>query len=110
MPVFENLTTLSIKSVMIQGWQAMPVLLRSCPRLESLYIGVQNQTTHTSFIVFTSFEFGMAYFVRCFFLFLSGTVTLYNGCMWGCLCLPFKVEQRIVAHVLSCEEDEDFRV
>ncbi|CAF2265288.1 BnaCnng57020D [Brassica napus] len=39
MPVFENLTTLSVKSVMIQGWQAMPILLRSCPRLESLYIG-----------------------------------------------------------------------
>ncbi|KAF8046370.1 hypothetical protein N665_3764s0001 [Sinapis alba] len=39
MPVFNNLTTLSIKSVMIQGWQAMPLLLRSCPRLESLIIG-----------------------------------------------------------------------
>ncbi|KAL0725433.1 hypothetical protein Bca4012_040032 [Brassica carinata] len=39
MPVFENLTTLSIKTAMIQGWQAMPLLLRSCPRLETLYIG-----------------------------------------------------------------------
>ncbi|CAH2060128.1 unnamed protein product, partial [Thlaspi arvense] len=40
MPVFKNLTVLNIKTVMIQGWQGMPLLLRSCPHLESLYIGV----------------------------------------------------------------------
>ncbi|KAG7566525.1 FBD domain [Arabidopsis suecica] len=39
MPVFKNLTILNIKSVMQQGWQAMPLLLRNCPNLESLYLG-----------------------------------------------------------------------
>ncbi|XP_010431465.1 PREDICTED: putative F-box protein At3g58860 [Camelina sativa] len=39
MPVFKNLTILNVRSVMQQGWQAMPLLLRNCPRLESLYLG-----------------------------------------------------------------------
>nr|VDD57788.1 unnamed protein product [Brassica oleracea] len=37
MPVFNNLKSfLRIKSDKKRGWQAMPVLLRSCPRLETL--------------------------------------------------------------------------
>ncbi|ESQ44195.1 hypothetical protein EUTSA_v10006456mg [Eutrema salsugineum] len=39
MPAFKNLTLLNIKTVMIQGWQAMPLLLRSCTNLETLYLG-----------------------------------------------------------------------
>ncbi|XP_006292522.2 putative F-box protein At3g58860 [Capsella rubella] len=39
MPVFKNLTVLNIRSVMQQGWQAMPLLLKNCPRLESLFLG-----------------------------------------------------------------------
>ncbi|XP_010507531.2 PREDICTED: putative F-box protein At3g58860 [Camelina sativa] len=39
MPVFKNLTILNVRSVVQQGWQAMPLLLRNCPRLESLYLG-----------------------------------------------------------------------
>ncbi|CAA0387308.1 putative F-box protein [Arabidopsis thaliana] len=39
MPVFKNLTTLNIRTVMQQGWQAMPLLLKNCPNLETLYLG-----------------------------------------------------------------------
>ncbi|CAL9245853.1 unnamed protein product [Arabidopsis halleri] len=39
MPVFKNLTMLNIRSVMQQGWQAMPLLLRNCPNLETLILG-----------------------------------------------------------------------
>ncbi|CAN6905264.1 hypothetical protein Bca4012_095647 [Brassica carinata] len=39
MPVFNNLKSfLRIKSDKKRGWQAMPVLLRSCPRLETLVL------------------------------------------------------------------------
>ncbi|CAH8269097.1 unnamed protein product [Arabidopsis lyrata] len=38
MPVFNNLKLLSIWSDMNRGWQAMPVLLRNCPHLETLII------------------------------------------------------------------------
>lgn len=38
MPVFNNLKVLSIWSDMNRGWQAMPVLLRNCPHLETLII------------------------------------------------------------------------
>ncbi|CAA0406108.1 unnamed protein product [Arabidopsis thaliana] len=38
MPVFKNLKSLSIKSVESRGWQAMPVLLRNCPHLETLVL------------------------------------------------------------------------
>ncbi|CAH8269109.1 unnamed protein product [Arabidopsis lyrata] len=38
MPVFKNLKSLAIKSNESRGWQAMPVLLRNCPHLESLVI------------------------------------------------------------------------
>ncbi|XP_010512107.1 PREDICTED: F-box/LRR-repeat protein At3g58900-like isoform X2 [Camelina sativa] len=38
MPVFNNLKLLSIWSDMTRGWQAMPVLLRNCPHLETLMI------------------------------------------------------------------------
>lgn len=41
MPVFNNLKSfLRIKSDKKRGWQAMPVLLRSCPRLETLVLEV----------------------------------------------------------------------
>ncbi|KAG5386369.1 hypothetical protein IGI04_037839 [Brassica rapa subsp. trilocularis] len=36
MPVFNNLKSLRIKSDKKRGWQAMPVLLRNCPRLDIL--------------------------------------------------------------------------
>ncbi|CAL9234219.1 unnamed protein product [Arabidopsis halleri] len=36
MPVFNNLKFLCIKSDKERGWQAMPVLLRNCPHLETL--------------------------------------------------------------------------
>ncbi|KAG7634935.1 F-box domain [Arabidopsis suecica] len=38
MPVFNNLTFLVIESSMDIRWQAMPVLLKNCPRLETLVI------------------------------------------------------------------------
>ncbi|KAG2326302.1 hypothetical protein Bca52824_009030 [Brassica carinata] len=38
MPVFENLKSFAIKSDKGCGWQAMPALLRNCPRLETLVI------------------------------------------------------------------------
>ncbi|CAL9224385.1 unnamed protein product [Arabidopsis halleri] len=38
MPVFKNLKSLTIKSEESRGWQAMPVLLRNCPHLETLLI------------------------------------------------------------------------
>ncbi|XP_020880546.1 putative F-box protein At3g58820 isoform X1 [Arabidopsis lyrata subsp. lyrata] len=38
MPVFKNLKSLAIKSNKERGWQAMPVLLRNCPHLETLVI------------------------------------------------------------------------
>jgi len=41
MPVFNNLKVLSIWSDMNRGWQAMPVLLRNCPHLETLIIEVE---------------------------------------------------------------------
>ncbi|CAA7016730.1 unnamed protein product [Microthlaspi erraticum] len=36
MPVFNNLKTLCVTSEEGRGWQAMPVLLRNCPHLETL--------------------------------------------------------------------------
>jgi len=41
MPVFKNLKSLSIKSAENRGWQAMPVLLRNCPHLETLVLEVR---------------------------------------------------------------------
>uniref|UniRef100_A0A0D2ZYI7 FBD domain-containing protein n=1 Tax=Brassica oleracea var. oleracea TaxID=109376 RepID=A0A0D2ZYI7_BRAOL len=38
MPVFNNLLNLSIESDKEKGWQVMPVLLKSCPRLHTLVI------------------------------------------------------------------------
>ncbi|XP_010512120.1 PREDICTED: F-box/LRR-repeat protein At3g58930-like [Camelina sativa] len=38
MPVFKNLKMLGIESEEGRGWQAMPVLLRNCPHLETLII------------------------------------------------------------------------
>ncbi|CAL9224383.1 unnamed protein product [Arabidopsis halleri] len=38
LPVFNNLKSLSIKSDESRGWQAMPVLLRNCPHLETLVL------------------------------------------------------------------------
>ncbi|CAL9224386.1 unnamed protein product, partial [Arabidopsis halleri] len=38
MPVFKNLKSLSIKSEESRGWQAMPVLLRNSPHLETLVL------------------------------------------------------------------------
>ncbi|CAN7054531.1 unnamed protein product [Brassica oleracea var. botrytis] len=39
-PVFNNLLTLSIESDKAHGWQAMPLLLESCPNLHTLVIKV----------------------------------------------------------------------
>ncbi|CAF2048503.1 BnaA09g55370D [Brassica napus] len=36
MPVFNNLKSLNIKSHKERGWQAVPVLLRNCPHLETI--------------------------------------------------------------------------
>ncbi|KFK40003.1 hypothetical protein AALP_AA3G317500 [Arabis alpina] len=36
MPVFNNLKHLRLRSAVNRGWQAMPVLLRNCPHLETL--------------------------------------------------------------------------
>ncbi|KAG7543050.1 FBD domain [Arabidopsis thaliana x Arabidopsis arenosa] len=38
MPVFNNLKLLTLKSHKSRGWQAMPVLLRNCPHLETLVL------------------------------------------------------------------------
>ncbi|KAG7543774.1 F-box domain [Arabidopsis thaliana x Arabidopsis arenosa] len=38
MPVFKNLKSLTIKSEESRGWQAMPVLLRNSPHLETLVL------------------------------------------------------------------------
>ncbi|XP_020874195.1 putative F-box/LRR-repeat protein At4g13960 [Arabidopsis lyrata subsp. lyrata] len=38
LPVFNNLKSLTIKSEESRGWQAMPVLLRNCPHLETLVL------------------------------------------------------------------------
>ncbi|CAL9224384.1 unnamed protein product, partial [Arabidopsis halleri] len=38
LPVFNNLKSLTIKSDESRGWQAMPVLLRNCPHLETLFL------------------------------------------------------------------------
>ncbi|CAL9224389.1 unnamed protein product [Arabidopsis halleri] len=46
MPVFHNLKSLSIKSEESLGWQAMPVLLRNSPHLETLVLeGVLHYVT-----------------------------------------------------------------
>ncbi|KAJ0234536.1 F-box domain-containing protein [Hirschfeldia incana] len=47
MPVFTNLLTLSIESDEAQGWQAMPLLLESCPNLHTLVIkGLVHRVTN----------------------------------------------------------------
>ncbi|XP_018460639.2 F-box/LRR-repeat protein At1g48400 [Raphanus sativus] len=47
MPVFNNLLTLSIESDEAQGWQAMPLLLESCPNLHTLVIkGLVHRVTN----------------------------------------------------------------
>ncbi|CAL9224399.1 unnamed protein product, partial [Arabidopsis halleri] len=46
MPVFKNLKSLTIKSEESRGWQAMPVLLRNSPHLETLVLEVYIETTH----------------------------------------------------------------
>ncbi|CAN6999187.1 unnamed protein product [Brassica oleracea var. botrytis] len=38
MPVFNNLLNLSIESDKEKGWQVMPILLKSCPRLQTFEI------------------------------------------------------------------------
>jgi hypothetical protein len=38
MPVFNNLLNLSIESNKRNGWQVMPLLIRSCPNLHTLVI------------------------------------------------------------------------
>ncbi|CAA7039040.1 unnamed protein product [Microthlaspi erraticum] len=46
MPVFHNLKWLEITSNKVQGWQAMPVLLRNCPHLETLVLkGLEHYVT-----------------------------------------------------------------
>ena len=40
MPVFNNLLHLSIESDKEKGWQVMPILLKSCPRLQTFEIKV----------------------------------------------------------------------
>ncbi|CAA7039039.1 unnamed protein product [Microthlaspi erraticum] len=46
MPVFHNLKWLKIKSSELRGWQAMPVLLRNCPQLETLVLeGLEHYVT-----------------------------------------------------------------
>jgi len=40
MPLFNNLKSLTIESNERRGWQAMPVLLRNCPHLETLVLEV----------------------------------------------------------------------
>lgn len=41
LPVFNNVKKLGIKSDADRGWQAIPVLLRNPPHLETLVIEVQ---------------------------------------------------------------------
>ncbi|EOA17931.1 hypothetical protein CARUB_v10006340mg, partial [Capsella rubella] len=38
LPMFINLNSLTIKSDVSRGWQAMPALLRKCPHLETLVL------------------------------------------------------------------------
>ncbi|CAN6891426.1 unnamed protein product [Brassica oleracea] len=46
-PVFNNLLTLSIESDKAHGWQAMPLLLESCPNLHTLVIkGLVHRVTN----------------------------------------------------------------
>ncbi|AEE83351.2 unnamed protein product [Arabidopsis thaliana] len=46
MPVFNNLKSLTLKSHKSRGWQAMPVLLRNCPHLETLVLeGILHHVT-----------------------------------------------------------------
>ncbi|CAF2106315.1 unnamed protein product [Brassica napus] len=46
-PVFNNLFTLSIESDKAHGWQAMPLLLESCPNLHTLVIkGLVHRVTN----------------------------------------------------------------
>uniref|UniRef100_A0A1J3FV87 F-box/LRR-repeat protein n=2 Tax=Noccaea caerulescens TaxID=107243 RepID=A0A1J3FV87_NOCCA len=47
MPVFNNLLNLSIESNKDQGWQVMPLLLKSCPNLHTLAIkGLVHRVTN----------------------------------------------------------------
>ncbi|KAG2244316.1 hypothetical protein Bca52824_093843 [Brassica carinata] len=47
MPVFEKLLNLSIESNKEKGWQVMPLLLKSCPALETLVIkGLVHRVTN----------------------------------------------------------------
>ncbi|KAL0878156.1 hypothetical protein Bca101_027862 [Brassica carinata] len=47
MPVFNNLLNLSIESDKKKGWQVMPALLKSCPRLHTLVIkGLVHRVTN----------------------------------------------------------------
>ena len=40
MPIFNNLLNLSIESNNQNGWQVMPLLLKSCPNLQTLVFKV----------------------------------------------------------------------
>lgn len=53
MPVFNNLKSLNIKSHKERGWQAVPVLLRNCPRLETIVFEV---VKHNSFAFKTFYK------------------------------------------------------
>ncbi|XP_019094899.1 PREDICTED: F-box/LRR-repeat protein At1g48400-like isoform X2 [Camelina sativa] len=47
MPVFNNLLKLSIESNMEKGWQVMPLLIKSCPNLQTLVIkGLVHRVTN----------------------------------------------------------------
>ncbi|KAG2298622.1 hypothetical protein Bca52824_035094 [Brassica carinata] len=48
-PVFNNLKFLVVSSKEDRGWQAMPVLLRNCPHLDSLIIEHGTTTIHNGF-------------------------------------------------------------
>jgi len=55
MPVFKNLTTLNIRTVMQQGWQAMPLLQELSKFGNSVPWGIKHQNI---FLSFPALDFG----------------------------------------------------
>lgn len=49
LPGFKNLKSLAVKSDKDCGWQAMPLLLRKCPRLETLVLEVKQEQLTLSY-------------------------------------------------------------
>lgn len=79
MPVFNNLVNLSIESNKDQGWQVMPLLLKSCPNLQTLVIKVLSVSLMRLF-----FCWHLTLYILNWSL-VSGSCAQSNKYMWWCM-------------------------